>query len=128
MREIFEELHNRYSSIGINRQEKSEIERYSSHAKEKKDATGAIIEGILTNINKYPEELVQKGFGHGVKYDLTRTENNSNRVYTQIDSEVEETEDSSQEEQNESEEENDYMNNYYNDDEAETMDEIEDML
>ncbi|KAI5192705.1 hypothetical protein NEMIN01_2162 [Nematocida minor] len=128
MKKSIEMLLETYKSLGIYKEQKGRVARYSDKYRKDKDGTVNIIAAIHNRSEEYPNELVEAGFGHGSKY---KTKGAAEELIftTKIDSEVEESEESENKEPSENEDmENDYMENYYDNDERETEEEEEDVM
>ncbi|EHY64783.1 DNA-directed RNA polymerase III subunit RPC7 [Nematocida ausubeli] len=128
MKKTIENLLQKYKSFGIEKKRTEGVPRYSDKYKKDTDGTINIIGAIYSRSQEYPNELVESGFGHGIKYK-TAGASEEHIFTTNIDSEVEESEESENKEPSENDEmDNDYMENYYDDDDQETDDNDEDVM
>lgn len=127
MRKSIQLLIDAYKALGIHKEEKGSIFRYTDKYKREKDGTVNIVAEIHSRSEEYPSELVEAGFGHGQRY---KTGKGAKELIftTKIDSEVEESEESKKEESENEEIDNDYLENYYDNEENESEGEEEDVM
>lgn len=128
MRKVIEALEEKYKAVALNVEEEKEVIRYLDLYKRKRDGTHSLLSAMMVDVEKYPKEIVNSGFGHGEKWSIKAASNTILLEEKEIDSEVEEEEESSEKEEEEEEEENDYVNAYEDNDESEFEDELEDVI
>ncbi|KAI5190748.1 hypothetical protein NECID01_1115 [Nematocida sp. AWRm77] len=127
MRRAIEELEGKYKQIELNKRKEEEIKRYTDKYTDVLDGTTYLINTMINRAEEYPEELVRLGFGHGVKCKAKREKARSMQI-EEIDSEVEPSSEESGEQEESECEDNDYIEQYGDDDEAESEEDVEDML